>query len=71
VLFDALVGGTHLVNATAAEALAIVEQYPGLSAAQIHARLLDHLALTPDALPVAAVEELLRRLAALDLAAAA
>jgi len=71
VLFDVLVGGTHLVNATAAEALAIVEHSPGLSAAQIHARLLDQLQLAPDALPLAAVEELLRRLAALDLVAAA
>jgi hypothetical protein len=42
-----------------------------LSAAQIHARLLDQLQLAPDALPLAAVEELLRRLAALDLVAAA
>jgi PqqD family protein of HPr-rel-A system len=69
VLFDALVGGTHLVNVTAAEALTIVEEAPGLSAAQIHARLLVRLALGADALPLDAIEELLRRLAALDLVA--
>ena len=67
VLFDALVGGTHLVNATAAEALAVVEESPDLPAAEIHRRVLDRLELDAEALPLAALEELLRRLAALNL----
>ena len=71
VLFDALVGSTHLVNATAAEALAVIEETPGLSAAEIHERLLRRLELAPDALPLPAVEELLARLAELDLVAGA
>ena len=71
VMFDALVGSTHLVNVTAAEALAIVEEAPGLTAAEIHERLLARLELRADALPRPAVDELLGRLAALDLVAPA
>lgn len=71
VLFDALVGGTHLVNATAAEALALIEESPGLRLNEIHARLLERLEVGADALPQAAVEELLRRLADLGLVTAA
>ena len=71
VVFDTLVGGTHLVNATAAEALAVIEDTPGLSAAQIHAQLLARLQIGPDALPIEAVDQLLVRLADLNFVAAA
>ena len=67
VLFDALVGSTHLLNATAAEALAIVEDMPGLRAPDIHRRLLDRLGIDAAALPEAAVIELLWRLEDLHL----
>ena len=38
-MFDAGVGSTHLINATAAEALSVVEGSPGLSADAFFARL--------------------------------
>jgi PqqD family protein of HPr-rel-A system len=62
LLFDTLVGGTHLVNATAAEALAIVAETPGLATAEVHARLLERLAITDAVLPREAIDELLARL---------
>ena len=71
VLFDARVGSTHLVNATAAETLAIVEETPGLSTAEIHRDVLARLELEPEALPLRALEDLLHHLAALDLIRAA
>jgi PqqD family protein of HPr-rel-A system len=71
VVYDALVGGTHLVSAVAAEALTLLASMPGLTSPALHALLLDRLALDTGTLPLAAVDELLRRLAALDLAAAA
>ena len=67
VVFDALVGSTHLLNVTAAEALAIVEESPGSSASSIHRQLLERLEIDPHALPYAAVEELLWRLENLNL----
>ena len=70
VMFDALVGTTHLLNASAAETLAITEESPGLTAAVIHRRLLERLELEEGALPLAAVEELLWRLEDLNLVAA-
>jgi PqqD family protein of HPr-rel-A system len=69
VVFDALVGSTHLVNVTAAEALELLGAGDGLTAAQLHAALLERLGLAASALPRAAVDELLARLAQLDLAA--
>ena len=69
VVFDSLVGSTHLLNATAAEALAVVESEPGLRIDQIHARLLEHLGIGADALPIAAVADLLWRLEDLNLIA--
>ena len=69
VLFDAQVGGTHLVNPTAAEALEVILESPGLTAAQIHRRVLDRLGLTDQALPLAALDELLHKLAELWLIA--
>ena len=71
LVFDARVGGTHLVNATAAEALEIIADTPDLTAPQIHRRVLERLGLPEDALPLPAVEELLRRLADLCLVGAA
>ena len=62
LLFDALVGGTHLINATAAEALALVVQHPGLSSAELHQQLLERLQITEALLPRAAIDELLARL---------
>jgi PqqD family protein of HPr-rel-A system len=67
LVFDARVGGTHLVNATAAEALEVVTATPGLTASEIHRRVLERLGLDEAALPLPAVEELLRRLADLCL----
>lgn len=69
LLFDTRVGGTHLVNATAAEALEVIAASPGLTAAEIHRRVVERLALTEAALPLAALEELLQRLADLCLVA--
>lgn len=67
VLFDAAVGATHLLNPTAAEALAIVQEQPGLATAELHAQLLARLEIGADALPLAALDELLRRLEDLQL----
>jgi PqqD family protein of HPr-rel-A system len=70
VMFDALVGATHLLNASAAEALTIVQATPGLPAAAIHHRLLERLQVAENVLPLAAVEELLWRLEDLNLVSA-
>jgi PqqD family protein of HPr-rel-A system len=70
VMYDALVGGTHLLNITAAEALAVVAAVPDLDAEAIHARLCERLEVTADVLPIAAIVELLRRLEDLRLIAA-
>jgi PqqD family protein of HPr-rel-A system len=70
VMFDALVGSTHLLNASAAETLALVQETPDLAAADIHQRLLERLGIGDDALPLAALEELLWRLEDLSLVAA-
>jgi PqqD family protein of HPr-rel-A system len=70
VMFDALVGSTHLLNASAAETLALVQEKPGLAAADIHRRLLERLDVGDDALPLGALEELLWRLEDLNLIAA-
>lgn len=67
VMFDALVGATHLMNASAAETLAIVEDAPGLATTAIHLRLLERLGVTETALPLAALDELLWRLEDLSL----
>ena len=67
VLFDALVGSTHLLDASAAETLAIIEEAPGLDASAIHAKLLERLQLSAEALPLATVETLLHRFEALAL----
>lgn len=67
LLFDARVGGTHLLNATAAETLEVVQATPGLTAAAIRARVQERLGLSDEALPPQAVEELLLRLADLCL----
>jgi len=69
VVFDALVGSTHLLNVTAAETLAIIEAEPGLAAQAIHARLLARLDVGADSLALAAVDELLWRLEDLNLIA--
>lgn len=70
VLFDAAVGATHLLNPTAAEALAIVQEVPGLATDDLHARLLARLEIGGDALPRAALDELMRRLEDLQLVSA-
>jgi PqqD family protein of HPr-rel-A system len=70
VMFDALVGATHLLNVSAAETLAIVRDSPGLATAAIHRSLLDRLELGEEALPLAALEELLWRLEDLNLVVA-
>jgi PqqD family protein of HPr-rel-A system len=67
VMFDAAVGATHLLNPTAAEALAVVVEHPGLATAELHRRLLARLEIDAQALPPAALAELLRRLEDLNL----
>ena len=70
VMFDALVGATHLLNVSAVDTLAIVSESPGLQTAVIHRRLLERLELGEEVLPLAALEELLWRLEDLNLIAA-
>jgi PqqD family protein of HPr-rel-A system len=70
VMFDARIGSTHLINATAAEALSIIEQTPGLSWEDIYTALLGRLELDELALPRNAVIELLWQLENLGLVAA-
>ena len=70
LMFDARVGSTHLINATAAEALSIVEGSPGVSADNVHRALLQRLELDPGALPFEAVVELLWQLENLGLVTA-
>jgi PqqD family protein of HPr-rel-A system len=70
VLFDALVGSTHLLNASAAETLAIIEEAPGLDASAIHAALVERLELSVEALPLPIVEALLQRFEAMALISA-
>ena len=70
VMFDALVGATHLINASAAEALAIVESSPGISTADLHARLLERLDIADSALSLEDVDELLWRLEFLNIVCA-
>jgi len=67
VLFDTLVGSTHLLDASAAETLAIIEQAPGLDASTIHAQLLARLELAADVLPLSTIEVLLERFEAMSL----
>lgn len=67
VMFDALVGSTHSLDASAAETLAIVEHAPGLDTSAIHAELLQRLELSAESLPLEAVEALLQRFEAMAL----
>ena len=59
VMFDTRVGSTHLLNATSADALAILQAETPLTAEAIHSRLLERLELSPETLPLIAVEQLL------------
>jgi PqqD family protein of HPr-rel-A system len=70
VMFDALVGATHLLNVTAADTLEIVRESPGLGTAGVHRCLLERLELGEEALPLAALEELLWQLENLNLVVA-
>jgi PqqD family protein of HPr-rel-A system len=70
VLFDALVGSTHSLDASAAETLAIIEHAPGLDASAIHAELLERLELSAESLQLATVEALLQRFEAMALVSA-
>lgn len=70
VVFDALFGSTHLLDASAAETLAIIEEAPGLDASAIHAELLGRLGLAVEALPLATLEALLQRFEAMALVSA-
>lgn len=67
VVFDSLVGSTHLLDPTAAETLAVVEESPGLDAGAIRERLVERLALAGDALPLSMVEALLLQFELLNL----
>jgi PqqD family protein of HPr-rel-A system len=70
VMFDALVGATHLLNVSAADTLEIVRDSPGLASAAIHRHLLERLEVGEDVLPLAALEELLWQLENLNLVVA-
>jgi PqqD family protein of HPr-rel-A system len=70
VMFDALVGATHLLNISAADTLTIVRESPGMATGAIHRCLLERLELSDEDLPLAALEELLWRLEDLNLVAA-
>ncbi len=70
VLFDALVGSTHLLDASAAETLSIIEEAPALPASAIHALLLERLELSAEALPLATLDALLQRFEAMALVSA-
>jgi PqqD family protein of HPr-rel-A system len=67
LMFDSLVGATHLLNISATETLAIISEIPGLAAAAIHRSLVERLELGEEVLPLAALEELLWRLEDLNL----
>jgi PqqD family protein of HPr-rel-A system len=67
VLYDALAGSTHCLDASAAETLAVIAETPGLDVAAIHRSVLERLALAPDALSLASVEALLARFELLNL----
>ena len=67
VMFDARIGSTHLLNATAAETLSIIEQTPELAAEAIYRALLERLELEESALTCDAVTELLSQLENLGL----
>ena len=68
-MFDARVGATHLLSASAAETLAIVQDIPGLTADEIHQTLLERLQLDENVLLFASVLELLWHLENLGLVA--
>jgi PqqD family protein of HPr-rel-A system len=67
VVFDARVGATHLVNATAAEALALVDQTPGIATDDIYRKLLECLNLDEGLLPRDAIVEMMWQLENLGL----
>jgi PqqD family protein of HPr-rel-A system len=67
ILFDSLVGRTHLLNATAAEALFALIEHPGLTPAELLAALGERLELEAE-LPLEAIDELLAYLESLNLA---
>ena len=67
VLFDSLAGSTHVLDPTAAEALAVVGESPGLDADTIRKCLVDRLALAGDTLRLSVVEALLERFELLNL----
>ena len=71
VMFDGWAGSTHLLNATAAETLSVVEGSPDLSTDAIYRVLLDRLELDAAALPLDAVDELLWQLENLGLVSTA
>ena len=70
LMFDAKIGGTHLLNISAAEALAVIEESPALTASDIHFKVLERMQLSGSALPFPALAELLWRLEDLNLIAA-
>jgi PqqD family protein of HPr-rel-A system len=67
VMFDAVVGSTHVLNVTTAETLAIVQESTGLVTSSLYARLLQRLGVGEHALPKPAMDELLCRLEDLQL----
>jgi PqqD family protein of HPr-rel-A system len=70
VMFDARVGATHLLSASAAETLALVQEFPGMTADAIYQKLLERLNLDEGTLPLPSVLELLWHLENLGLVTA-
>jgi PqqD family protein of HPr-rel-A system len=69
LLYDARVGGTHLLNATAAEMLSVIEDTPGLTTAAIRTELIARMELAQASLPLESLEALLQWLAQLNIVA--
>jgi len=67
VMFDTRVGSTHLLNPTSAETLAILQEAPALATPALYRTLLERMQLDENALPFAAVIELLWHLEDLGL----
>jgi PqqD family protein of HPr-rel-A system len=70
VMFDALVGSTHVLSVSAAETLALIGDAPGLPAPEIHRLVLERTGAAAEALTYAALVELLWQLENLELVAA-
>jgi PqqD family protein of HPr-rel-A system len=70
LMFDSRIGSTHLLNATAAEALSVVQRTPGIVTEDVYRAVLERLDLVGTALPLDALIDLLWQLENLGLVVA-